>query len=112
MATVWPSDIAKLAGASTSPACLTASQRIIDPPIGLVNGPQGAVPVSACAQPLPLGWRRVTPCRKGLPDRAVWLAVKRSLSPTPKYGYDMSNARVSAPLRLFVWMSGRRGAIE
>ena len=68
--------------------------------------------VSACAQPLPLGWRRVSLCREGLPDRAVWLGVKRSLSPTPKYGYDMSNARVSAPLSLFVWRSGRRCAIE
>ena len=91
---------------------LNRSQRIIDPPIGLVNGPQGAIPVSAYARPLPLGWRRVTLCREGLPDRVVWLGVKRSLSPTPKYGYDMSHARVSAPLRLFVWMSGRRRAVE
>jgi SRSO17 transposase len=56
--------------------------------------------------------RRVTLCRDGLPDRTVWLVVKRSLSPTPKYGYSISNAPVSAPLSLFVWMSGRRWAIE
>jgi SRSO17 transposase len=56
--------------------------------------------------------RRVTLCREGLPDRTVWLVVKRSLSPTPKYGYYISNAPVSAPLSLFVWMSGRRWAIE
>jgi SRSO17 transposase len=56
--------------------------------------------------------RRVTLCREGLPDRTVWLVVKRSLSSTPKYGYYISNAPVSAPLSLFVWMSGRRWAIE
>jgi SRSO17 transposase len=56
--------------------------------------------------------RRVTLCRDGLPDRTVWLVVKRSLSPTPKYWYYISNAPVSAPLSLFVWMSGRRWAIE
>jgi SRSO17 transposase len=56
--------------------------------------------------------RRVTLCRDGLPDRTVWLVVKRSLSPTPKYWFYISNAPVSAPLSLFVWMSGRRWAIE
>ena len=56
--------------------------------------------------------RRVTLCRDGLPDRTVWLVVKRSLSPRPKYWYSISNAPVSAPLSLFVWMSGRRWAIE
>jgi SRSO17 transposase len=56
--------------------------------------------------------RRVTLCRDGLPDRTVWLVVKRSLSPTPKYWYSISNAPLSAPLSLLVWMSGRRWAIE
>jgi SRSO17 transposase len=56
--------------------------------------------------------RRVTLCRDGLPDRTVWLVVKRSLSPTPEYWYSNSNAPASAPLSLFVWMSGRRWAIE
>jgi SRSO17 transposase len=56
--------------------------------------------------------RRMTLCRDGLPDRTVWLVVKRSLSPTPKYWYYISNAPVSAPLSLFVWMSGRRWSIE
>ena len=36
----------------------------------------------------------------------------QSLSPTPKYWSYISNAPVSAPLSLFVWMSGRRWAIE
>jgi SRSO17 transposase len=56
--------------------------------------------------------QRVTLCRDGLPDRTVWLVVKRSLSTTPKYWYYISNAPASAPLSLFVWMSGRRWSIE
>ena len=56
--------------------------------------------------------RRVTLCRDGLRDRTVCLVVKRSLSATPKYGYYISNAPTSAPLSLFVWMSGRRWSIE
>ena len=56
--------------------------------------------------------RRVTLCRDGLPDRTVWLVVKRSLSATPKYWYSISNAPASAALSLFVWMSGRRWSME
>jgi SRSO17 transposase len=56
--------------------------------------------------------RRVTLCRDGLPDRTVWLVVKRSLSAMPQVWYSISNAPASAPLSLFVWMSGRRWAIE
>jgi len=56
--------------------------------------------------------RRVTLCRDGLPDRTVWLVVKRSLSATPQYWFYISNAPVSAALSLFVWMSGRRWSIE
>jgi hypothetical protein len=47
-----------------------------------------------------------------LPDRTVWLVVKRSLSAMPQVWYSISNAPASAPLSLFVWMSGRRWAIE
>jgi SRSO17 transposase len=56
--------------------------------------------------------RRVTLCRDGLPDRTVWLVVKRSLSAMPQYWYYISNAPASAALSLFVWMSGRRWSIE
>jgi SRSO17 transposase len=56
--------------------------------------------------------RRLTLCHEGLPDRTVWLVVKRSLSATPKYWYSISNAPASVPLSLFVWRSGRRWAIE
>jgi SRSO17 transposase len=56
--------------------------------------------------------QRITLCRDGLPDRTVWLVVKRSLSATPQYWYYISNAPASAALSLFVWMSGRRWSIE
>jgi hypothetical protein len=56
--------------------------------------------------------KRVTLCKDGLPDRTVWLVIKRSLGANPSYWYSISNAPESAPLRLFVWLSGMRWAIE
>lgn len=56
--------------------------------------------------------KRVTICRDGLPDRTVWLVIKRSVGATPRYWYYISNAPASATLGLFVWLSGRRWAIE
>ena len=56
--------------------------------------------------------RRVTLGRDGLPDRTVWLVVKRSLSAAPQYWFYISNAPASAALSLFVWMSGRRWSVE
>ena len=56
--------------------------------------------------------KRVTICRDGLPDRTVWLVIKRSLGANPRYWYSISNAPASATLGLFVWLSGRRWAIE
>lgn len=56
--------------------------------------------------------RRVTLCRDGLPDRTVWLVMKRSLGEQPTYRYYISNAPLSSRLPLFVWLSGVRWAIE
>jgi SRSO17 transposase len=56
--------------------------------------------------------RQVTRCRDGLPDRAVWLIIKRSCGAQPSYWYDISNAPLRARLPLFVWLSGVRWAIE
>jgi len=56
--------------------------------------------------------KRVTICREGLPDRTVWLVIKRSAGATPGYWYDISHAPASATLGRFVWLSGRRWAIE
>jgi SRSO17 transposase len=56
--------------------------------------------------------RQVTLCRDGLPDRAVWLIIKRSCGAQPSSGYDISHAPLSVRVPLFVWLSGVRWAIE
>ena len=45
---------------------------------------------------------RVTLWKDGLPDRTVWLIIKRTLGAEPSYFYYISHAPASAPLRLFV----------
>ena len=56
--------------------------------------------------------QRVTLCKDGLPDRPVWLVIKRTLGVEPTYSYYISNAPASTPLRTFVWLSGLRWAVE
>jgi SRSO17 transposase len=56
--------------------------------------------------------RLATLCRNGLPDRAVWLVMKRTLGAQPSYWYYISNAPLSTRLPTFVWLSGVRWAIE
>ena len=56
--------------------------------------------------------QRVTLCKEGLPDRTVWLVIKRTVGPNPVYSYYISNAPASTPWRTFVWLSGVRWAIE
>jgi SRSO17 transposase len=56
--------------------------------------------------------QRVTLCKDGLPERTVWLVIKRTLSAEPAYAYAISNAPASTPLRTFVWLSGLRWAVE
>jgi SRSO17 transposase len=56
--------------------------------------------------------KRVTLGKDGLPDRTGWLVIKRTLGASPTYAYSLSNAPASTPLRLFVWLSGVRWAIE
>jgi len=56
--------------------------------------------------------QRVTLCREGLPDRTVWLVLKRTVSAAPSYAYAISNAPASTPLSTLVWLSGLRWAVE
>src|SRR5215471_16564289 len=56
--------------------------------------------------------QRVTRCKEGLPDRTVWLVIKRTLGAAPSYTSAISNAPASTPLRTFVWLSGLRWAVE
>jgi SRSO17 transposase len=51
-------------------------------------------------------------CKDSLPYKAVWLVMKRTIDEKPTYYYYISNAPVSTRLRLFVWLSGMRWAIE
>ena len=56
--------------------------------------------------------QRVTLCKDGLPERPVWLVIKRTWGAEPSFSYYISNAPASTPLRTFVWLSGLRWAIE
>jgi SRSO17 transposase len=56
--------------------------------------------------------QRVTLSKAGQPDRTVWLVIKRTLGAEPRYAYAISNAPRSTSLSTFVWLSGRRWAIE
>jgi SRSO17 transposase len=56
--------------------------------------------------------KRIRLCKEGQPTTAVWWLIKRTLGAHPRYWYYLSNAPLSAPLRLFVWRSGVRWAIE
>jgi SRSO17 transposase len=50
--------------------------------------------------------------KEGLPERTVWLVIKRTVGADPVYAYAISHAPASTPLRPFVWLSGVRWAIE
>ena len=56
--------------------------------------------------------RQVTLCGDGLPARAVWLVMKRTVGENPSSWYSSSNAPLSARLPRCVWLSGLRWAIE
>jgi hypothetical protein len=52
--------------------------------------------------------RRVTLCKDSLPERTVWLVIKRTTGAEKTYYYYISNAPVSMPWRTLVWLSGLR----
>lgn len=56
--------------------------------------------------------RRVALSKKGIPDKTVWLIIKRTIEDNPSYSYYISNAPISTRLGTFVWLSGVRWAIE
>ena len=56
--------------------------------------------------------QRVTLCKEGLPDRTVWLVLKRTVGAKPSYAYAISHAPARTPLSTFVWFSGLRWAVE
>jgi len=56
--------------------------------------------------------RSITLAKEGLPDKNVWLIIKRTTGKTPEYSYYTSNAPVSTRLNIFVWLSGIRWSVE
>jgi SRSO17 transposase len=64
----------------------------------------------------PIGYeftkRRIVLSKNGIPDKTVWLIIRRTIEENPSYSYYLSNAPLSARLPTFVWLSGLRWAIE
>jgi len=56
--------------------------------------------------------RQIVLSKDGLPADHVWLIVRRTIGENPIYSYYISNAMVSTRMKLFVWLSGIRWAIE
>ena len=56
--------------------------------------------------------RRVILSAAGLPEKPVWLLIRRTISDDPQYSYFISNASRSTRLKTLVWLSGLRWAIE
>ncbi len=56
--------------------------------------------------------RRVILSTDGLPQKTVWLLIRRTLGDEPKYSFFISNASSSTRLKTLVWLSGLRWAIE
>ena len=56
--------------------------------------------------------RRIILSNNGLPQKTIWLIIRRSIEEQPVYKYYLSNAPTSARLSLFVWLSGIRWAVE
>ncbi len=56
--------------------------------------------------------RRIVLSNNGLPQKEVWLIIKRTMSDAPEYSFFISNAHRSTRLDTFVWLSGMRWPIE
>jgi SRSO17 transposase len=56
--------------------------------------------------------RRVILSKAGLPNKTVWLLIRRTLGDDPEYSFFISNASSSTRLKTLVWLSGLRWAIE
>jgi SRSO17 transposase len=56
--------------------------------------------------------RRILLSLEGLPQKSLWLLIRRSLGEDPEYAYFITNASSSVRLKTLVWLSGLRWAIE
>jgi SRSO17 transposase len=56
--------------------------------------------------------RRIVLSHEGLPQKTVWLLIRRTLGKEPQYSYFISNAPASVRLPTLVWLSGLRWSVE
>ncbi len=56
--------------------------------------------------------RQIIISATGLPQKTVWLLIRRTLDEKPIYRYFISNASSSTRLKTLIWLSGLRWAIE
>ena len=56
--------------------------------------------------------RQVILAAAGLPNKTVWLLIRRTLGDDPDYSFFITNASSNSRLRTLVWLSGLRWAIE
>jgi SRSO17 transposase len=56
--------------------------------------------------------RQVVLSAEGLPQKTVWLLVRRTLGANREYSYFLSNAQPSIRFSTLIWLSGLRWAIE
>ena len=56
--------------------------------------------------------RQIILSAAGLPQKTVWLLIRRTLDDEPQYSFFISNASASTRLKTLVWLSGLRWAIE
>jgi len=56
--------------------------------------------------------RQIILSAAGLPQKNVWLLIRRTLDDDPKFSFFISNASSSTRLKTLIWLSGLRWAIE
>jgi len=56
--------------------------------------------------------RQIILAKEGLPEKNVWILMRRTLGRDRKHSFFISNAPVSTRLNTFVWLSGLRWSIE
>lgn len=56
--------------------------------------------------------KRIVLAHQGLPQKTVWLLIRRTMDKEPRYSFFISNAPASTRLETFVWLSGLRWSIE
>ena len=56
--------------------------------------------------------RQVILSGEGLPQKTVWLLIRRTIGDNPEFSYFISNAPRSVSFRTLIWLSGLRWGIE